>query len=185
MSETSLLYWNSDDPIRRRAGNAVAKKKKNKKSSDKTPGRPSYVNRQALRDYHVLDRFEAGISLAGQEVKSIRAGGLDLKDAYARVKDGEVILFEMNIAPYKFATIDPLPPRRPRRLLLNKREIRKIKGAVEEKGMTMVPLKVYFARHLVKVEIGICKGKRLYEKRDVISKKEAEREKERAIREKD
>ncbi len=159
----------------------AAKKKKEEQKS----GLPSFVNRKALRDYNILDRFEAGISLAGQEVKSIRAGGLNLRDAYGRVKDGEVILFEMDIAPYKFATIDPLPPRRPRRLLLNKSEIRKIKKAVEEKGMTLIPLKVYFKKHLVKVEIGVCKGRREYEKRDQIARKDSQREKERVIREMD
>jgi SsrA-binding protein len=161
----------------------VARKKD--KSSDSRPGLPTFVNRKALRDYHVLSRYEAGISLAGQEVKSIRAGGLNLRDAYARIKDGEAILYDMHISPYKYANIDPLPPRRPRRLLLNKREIRKLKGAVEEKGMTLIPLKVYFKDHLVKVELGLCKGKRFYEKRETIAKKDAEREKERALRDRD
>ncbi|MCK4719519.1 SsrA-binding protein, partial [bacterium] len=93
----------------------VAKKDK---KVEKSSGLPTFTNRKALRNYNVLDRFEAGISLAGQEVKSIRAGGLNLRDSYARVKGREVILFDMHIAHYKFATIEPLPPRRPRRLLL-------------------------------------------------------------------
>jgi len=160
-------------------------KKRGKEDSDRKSGPPIYLNRKALSEYHVLDRFEAGIALAGQEVKSIRAGGLNLRDAYARVKDGEVILFDMHIAPYKFATIDPLPPRRARRLLLSKREIRKLKSATDEKGMTLIPLRVYFKRHLVKVELGVCRGKRQYEKRDTIAKKESEREKERTLRERE
>jgi SsrA-binding protein len=160
----------------------VARKKENK---DKTRGLPNYVNRKALHDYEVLERFEAGIALAGQEVKSIRAGGASLTDAYAQVKNGDVILFEFNIAQYKFATIDPLPPRRPRRLLLNKREIRKIKSRVDEKGMTLIPLKLYFSGHLVKIELGLCRGKRLYEKRDALARKEASRERDRALRERD
>ncbi len=159
--------------------------KKSKKTNESKSGLPTFVNRKAFRNYNVIDRFEAGISLAGQEVKSIRAGGLNLRDSYGRIVNGELILFDMHIAPYKFATIDPLPPRRPRRLLLNKREIRKIKKAIEEKGMTLIPLKVYFKKHLVKVELGICKGRREYEKRDVIAKKDASREKERALRERD
>jgi SsrA-binding protein len=152
---------------------------------NKQRGLPNYVNKKALHDYEVVDRFEAGIALAGQEVKSIRAGGASLTDSYAQVKNNDVILYEMNITNYKFATIAPLPPRRPRKLLLNKREIRKIKSRVEEKGMTLIPLKLYFVRHLVKIEIGVCRGKRLYEKRDALAKKEASRERDRAIREKD
>ena len=158
---------------------------KKDKKVEKSSGLPTFTNRKALRNYNVLDRFEAGISLAGQEVKSIRAGGLNLRDSYARVKGGDVILFDMHIAHYKFATIEPLPPRRPRRLLLNKREIRKMKKATDERGMTLIPLRVYFKKHLVKIEIGICKGRREYEKREVIAKKESDREKERALRERD
>lgn len=158
---------------------------KKKKSGDSRSGLPTFVNRKALRNFRILDRFEAGIALAGQEVKSIRAGGLNLRDAYARIRNGEAILYDLHIAPYKFANIDPLPPRRPRRLLLKKREIRKLKGAVEEKGMTLIPLKVYFKNHLVKIELGLCKGKRLYEKRETIAKKDLEREKQRALRERD
>lgn len=160
-------------------------RKKGKDSKSKRPPPPTYVNRKALRDYHVLERFEAGIALAGQEVKSIRAGGANLRDAYGQVKDGEVILFGLHISPYKFATIDPLPPRRPRRLLLKKSEIRKIKAKVDEKGMTLIPLRMYFVRHLVKVEVGICKGKRQYEKRDSIAEKDAERERDRELRERE
>lgn len=162
----------------------VAKKGKDEKGARKA-GPPTYVNRKALRDYHVLERFEAGIALAGQEVKSIRVGGVSMVDAYAQVKNGDVILFELNIALYKFATIAPLPARRPRRLLLTKSEIRKIKAKVDQKGMTLIPLKIYFVRHLVKVELGLCRGKRYYEKRDTLAKKEAERERDRAMRERE
>ncbi len=163
----------------------MARKKKTEKEKGRKPPPPKYVNRKAFRDYHVLERFEAGIALAGQEVKSIRAGGANLRDAYGQVVEGEVILFDLHIAPYKFATIDPLPPRRPRRLLLNKSEIRKIKGKIEEKGMTLILLKLYFVKHLVKLELGVCKGKRYYEKRDTIAKKDAAREKERELRDRD
>ncbi len=159
--------------------------KKDKKKDDKPRGLPNFVNRKAFRNYHVLEKFEAGISLAGQEVKSIRAGGLNLRDSYARIVKGEVILIDMHISPYKFATIDPLPPRRPRRLLLNKSEIRKIRKAIEEKGFTIIPLKVYFKKHLVKVELGICKGKREHEKRHVIAKRDSDMDKERALRERE
>ena len=156
-----------------------------KDKSDSTRGLPNYINRKALHSYEILERFEAGIALAGQEVKSIRAGGASLTDSYAQIKDGEVILFELNISQYKFTTCDVLPARRPRRLLLNKREIRKIRSRVEEKGMTLIPLKLYFKGHLVKIELGVCRGKRLYEKRDTIAKREADREKSRALRERD
>lgn len=162
----------------------MAKKRKEDKSGKKAPP-PTYVNRKALRNYHVFERFEAGIALSGQEVKSIRAGGANLRNAYGQIKNGEVILFDLHIAQYKFANIDPLPPKRPRRLLLNKREIRKIKGKIEEKGMTLVPLKMYFVKHLVKLELGVCKGKRFYEKRETIAKKDAERDSERAMRERE
>jgi len=161
----------------------MAKKGKNK--DEKRPGQPTYVNRKALRDYTVIERFEAGISLAGNEVKSIRMGGVSMTGSYARVVKDEVILFELNISPYKFASYDLLPAKRPRRLLLNKREIRKIRSKVEEKGMTLIPMKIYFSNHLVKVELGVCKGKREYEKREVIAEKEAKREKERALRDRD
>lgn len=160
----------------------MAPQKKEKKGESK-PGRPNYVNRNAYRNYDVIDKYEAGISLAGQEVKSIRTGGVDMKNAYGRVINGEVIIFDLNIAPYKFANIDTLPRKRPRRLLLNKSEIRRIRAKVEEKGMTLIPLKIYFSGHLVKVEIGVCKGKRLFEKRDTIAKKDVEREKDRELRE--
>jgi len=159
--------------------------KKDKKKDGGRSGLPTFVNRRALRDFNVLERFEAGIALAGHEVKSIRGGGVSMTGSYARVVNGEVILFDLNISPYKFATQDLLPPKRPRRLLLNKREIRKIKSKTEEKGMTLVPLKIYFAKHLVKVELGVCKGKREYEKRETIKQKEDDREKERALRERD
>ena len=157
--------------------------KKDKKNQ--TPGRPTFVNKKALRNYTVLERFEAGVSLAGQEVKSIRSGGVTFRDAYAVVKNGEVILHEMHIPTYKYATHEQLPPRRPRRLLLNKREIRKIKKYTDEKGMTLIPIKVYFVKHLVKIELGVCKGKREYEKRETIAKKDSDREKERALRERE
>jgi len=159
--------------------------KKSGRSRDSKPGLPSFTNRKALRNFNILDRVETGIALAGQEVKSIRAGGLNMGDAYARIRDNEGMLYDLHIAPYKFATYDTLPPTRPRRLLLKKREIRKLKGAVEEKGMTLVPLRVYFKKHLVKVELGLCKGKRQYEKRDTIARKDFEREKERALKERD
>lgn len=158
---------------------------KKSEKGKKTRGLPNFINRKALHDFEILERFEAGISLAGQEVKSIRAGGVSLTDAYARIIDNDVVLLELNITQYKFTTCDVLNPRRPRRLLLNKREIRKIRSRIEEKGMTLIPLKIYFKGHLVKVEIGLCRGKRLYEKRDSLAKKDAAREKDRALRERD
>ena len=133
-------------------------------------------NRKAFHDYFVEDRYEAGIQLAGTEVKSIRAGTLNLKDAYCTVKDGELFVHGMHISPYEKGNIFNKDPLRVRKLLLHKKEILKIFGKMKEQGITVVPLKVYFSGRLVKVEIGLAKGKKLYDKRADIAKKDQKRE---------
>ena len=131
-------------------------------------------NRKARHDYEIKDTYEAGISLKGSEVKSLREGKINISDAYALVENGEVILRNLHISPYKMAQ-DTLDPIRPRRLLLNKREIRKIKNLTEQKGLTLIPLSLYFLRNLVKIELGVAIGRKKYDKRNAIAKADADR----------
>ncbi|MCI8399893.1 MAG: SsrA-binding protein SmpB [Oscillibacter sp.] len=139
-------------------------------------------NRKAFHDYFVEERFEAGIELAGTEVKSIRAGTLNLKDCYCSVKDGEMFVLGMHISPYEKGNIFNKDPVRPRRLLMHKREIRKLYALVKQDGYTLVPLSVYFKNARVKVEIGLCRGKKNYDKRDAAAKRDAKREMDRAMK---
>ncbi|MGA9408743.1 MAG: SsrA-binding protein SmpB [Bacteroidota bacterium] len=133
-------------------------------------------NRKARHDYEVLDSFEAGIVLKGSEVKSLRLGNANLQDSYAYLKEGEVWLSGMHISPYEQANILNHDPLRERKLLLHKKEIRKLVGKTSEKGLTLVPLKVYFKKGRAKAEIGLCRGKRSYDKRAAIAKRDTERE---------
>lgn len=142
------------------------------------------TNRKARHDYFIEESFEAGIVLQGTEVKSLRAGRGNLQDAYATIERGEVFLNNMHISPYEQGNRYNHEPVRPRKLLLHKREIRKLIGKVKEKGYTLIPLRVYFTRGFAKVELALAKGKRLYDKRDDIAKRTAAREIERAVREK-
>ena len=137
------------------------------------------VNRKASHDYFIEARYEAGIELCGTEVKSIRQGALNLKDAYCQVKDGELYVYGMHISPYEKGNIFNKDPLRVRKLLLHKSEINKLAGQIKMKGYTLMPLKVYFKGSLVKVEIGLARGKKLYDKRQDIAKKDAKREAER------
>lgn len=139
-------------------------------------------NRKAYHDYYVEDRYEAGIELAGTEVKSIRAGTLNLKDCYCSVKDGELFVLGMHISPYEKGNIFNKDPVRPRRLLMHKREIRKLHALVKQDGYTLVPLSVYFKDARVKVEVGLCRGKKNYDKRDAAAKRDAKREMDRAMK---
>ncbi len=132
-------------------------------------------NRKANFEYEILNKLEAGVVLTGTEVKALREGKVNLQDSYGRVKDGEVWMINAHINEYKFGNINNHEPLRNRKLLLNKREIRKIKQQLQEKGLTLVPLKLYFKGSLVKVEIGIAKGKKLYDKRESVKKREVER----------
>ncbi len=136
-------------------------------------------NKKAFHDYFIEDKYEAGIELFGTEVKSLRMGKCSVKEAYIRVQHGEVFVYQMHISPYEKGNIFNKDPLRVRRLLLHRAEIRKISAKAQEKGYTLVPLRVYFKGSLVKVEIGLAKGKKLYDKRETIKKKDLQREAER------
>ena len=136
-------------------------------------------NKKAFHDYFIEDKYEAGLSLAGTEVKSLRMGRCSLKEAFIRIEKGEMFVYGMHISPYEKGNIFNKDPLRTRKLLLHKYEIRKIMGQVAQKGYTLVPLKVYFKDSLAKVEIGLARGKKLYDKRDTIAKKDQRREAER------
>ena len=141
-------------------------------------------NRKAFHDYFVEDRYEAGIELFGTEVKSIRAGTLNLKDSFCVAKDGEIYAYSLHISPYEQGNIFNRDPDRPKRLLLHKREIRKLHALQKQDGYALIPLSVYFKNARVKVELGLCKGKKTYDKRDAVAKRDAKREMDRAMREK-
>lgn len=140
------------------------------------------TNRKAFHNYHIHTRYEAGLELVGTEVKSLRLGKVQMSDAYASVEDSEVYLYNMHISAYDMASRENHDPIRKRRLLLNKREIRKLWGAVNEKGYTIVPLKIYFKGPYAKVEIATARGKKAYDKRQDIARREAEREMSRKIK---
>ena len=140
-------------------------------------------NRKAFHDYFVEDKYEAGIELAGTEVKSIRAGTLNLKDSYCTIKDGELFVHSMHISPYEKGNIFNKDPVRTRRLLMHKREIRKLHALIKQDGYTLVPLSVYFKDARVKVEIGLCKGKKNYDKRAATAQRDARREIDRTMKE--
>ncbi len=143
----------------------------------------SISNKQAYRDFYIEKTYEAGLELFGSEVKSIREGKANLKGSFARVERGEVLLYGMHITPYKFSREDT-DPIRARKLLLHKKEIRYIEEKLTQKGYALVPLKVYFKRSYAKVEIGLGRGKKLYDKREALKEKQAKREVERALRHK-
>ena len=139
-------------------------------------------NREAYHEYFVEEEMEAGIALTGTEVKSIRAGTLNLKDAWCGIKDGEMLLNQMHISPYDHGNRFNVDPRRPRRLLVHKREIMRLYGKVKQDGYALIPISVYFKGSLVKVEIALAKGKKLYDKRDDAAKKDAKRQIDRAMK---
>ena len=139
-------------------------------------------NRKAFHDYFILERFEAGISLSGTEVKSIRLGNLNLKDAFCNVKDGEIFVYGMHISPYEKGNIFNRDPDRDRRLLMHRREILRLWAKVKQEGLTIVPLSVYFKGPRVKLELGLAKGKKLYDKRQSQAKRDAARELDRAMK---
>jgi SsrA-binding protein len=133
------------------------------------------TNRKAYRDYSVFETFECGIELKGSEVKSIRAGKINLNDSFARVENNQVVLYNTHISPYAEASYLNVEPTRPRRLLLHRKQINKLIGEVAQRGFTLIPLKVYFnARGLAKLELALCKGKRLYDRRQDIKRREAD-----------
>lgn len=139
-------------------------------------------NRKAFHDYFVLERYEAGIELFGTEVKSIRAGTVNLKDSFCTIKDGEIFARGLHISPYEKGNIFNRDPVRPRRLLMHRREIMKLYGTVKQDGLALIPLSVYFKGARVKVEVGLCRGKKLYDKRESAAKRDAGREIDRAMK---
>ena len=149
----------------------------------KTDGKIIADNRKARHDYFVIETYEAGVELFGTEVKSLRAGGVNLKDAYCEIDGGEMFALGVHISPYEQGNIFNRDPLRVKRLLLHKKEIRRFYANVKQEGLSIVPLSVYFKNGRAKLEIGLCKGKKLYDKRDVAAKKEAERNIERTMKE--
>ena len=141
------------------------------------------TNREARHEYFIEEEMEAGIELQGTEVKSIRKGTLNLKDAWCGIKDGEMILNQMHISPYDHGNRFNPDPRRPRRLLMHKREIMRLFGKVKQDGYSLIPLSVYLKGSRVKVKVGLCKGKKLYDKRQSAAEKDAKRQIERAMKE--
>ena len=152
-------------------------------SAEKRPERTYASNKRAFHDYHILETIEAGLALQGTEVKSVREGAVQLKDSYAEVRDGEVWLQRVYIAPYKPASRENHEPERPRKLLLHRREIERLVGKTAEKGLTIVPTRVYFKGPNAKVEIALARGKEMHDKRRDIKAREQRREIERALSE--
>jgi SsrA-binding protein len=140
-------------------------------------------NRKARHEYEILETLEAGMALKGPEVKSIRAGHVSFQDSFARVERGEVWLHSLHISPYEQANRFNEDPTRPRKLLLNRSEIRRLVGKVEEKGLTLVPLEIYFSKGYAKVLVALARGKKLHDKRETLKRKDQEREAQRAMRE--
>ncbi len=140
------------------------------------------VNRKAYHDYHIQESLEAGIVLKGSEIKSIRAGKVNLRDAYAKPENGELWLHNSHIASYDAASYNTHEPTRPRKLLLHRKEVDSLAGKVMQRGLTLVPLKLYIKHGIAKIELGVAKGKKVYDKREAIARKEAERKIERALK---
>jgi len=140
-------------------------------------------NKKAYHDYFVLEEYEAGIELFGTEVKSIREGRVNLKDSWCSIDSGEIFVNGMHISPYEQGNIFNRDPLRKKKLLMHKREIHKLYGTVKQQGLTLIPLSVYFKKGKAKIKVGLCKGKKIYDKRDVAAKKEANRSIDREIKE--
>ena len=140
-------------------------------------------NKKAYHDYFILDKYEAGVELFGTEVKSIRQGNLNLKDAFCVVKDGELFVRGLHISPYEKGNIFNRDPMRPKRLLMHKREITRLYGRIKQEGLTLIPLSAYFKDSRVKLELGLARGKKLHDKRETAAAKSSEREMERQKRE--
>lgn len=140
------------------------------------------TNPTAKHNYNITDTYEAGIVLTGTEIKSIRNGKVNLKDTYANIKNGEVFIYGMHISPYEHGNIYNKDPLRTRKLLLNRREINKLTGLIKQKGLSLVPISLYFSGNFLKIELGVGKGKKLFDKRQDIAKKDAERRMQQALR---
>ncbi len=137
---------------------------------------PAVDNRRARHEFHILESMEAGIALTGTEVKSIRQGGISLNEAYARMRDGELWLMGMHVPPYRQGSFSNVEPNRPRKLLLHKEQIARLGSRAAERGLTIVPLRLYFTRGRAKIEIGLAKGKKLWDKRETAARRDVERE---------
>ena len=137
---------------------------------------PTIENRRARHEYHILESLEAGLALSGTEVKAIRQGGASLTEAYARFREGQAWLLGMHVPPYRQGSFSNLEPTRPRKLLLHKEEIRRLQSRVAERGLTVVPLRLYFTRGIAKVQLGLVRGKKLWDKRADVAKRDVERE---------
>jgi SsrA-binding protein len=140
-------------------------------------------NRKARHDYFILETYETGIVLKGTEIKSVREGRANLKDSFARVQNGEILLYNLHISPYEYGNRENHDPLRTRKLLMHRREIARLVGKTQEKGLALVPLRIYFKQGLAKVELALAKGKKLYDKREAIAERETQRELEKAFRE--
>jgi SsrA-binding protein len=140
------------------------------------------TNRKAYHDYHIEETYETGVALTGTEIKSVRAGSVNLRDSYAQVRSGELWLLNVHIAPYEPASRQNVNPYRDRKLLMHRKEILRLFGRVQEKGFTLIPLRMYLKKNRAKVEIGLARGKKQYDKREAISKRDAAREMERAVK---
>ena len=149
----------------------------------KTETKTIVENRKARHDYFVVEAFEAGVELFGTEVKSIRQGSVNLKDSWCDIKDGEIFVKNMHISPYEQGNIFNRDPLRPKKLLMHKKEILRLFGTVKQQGLTLVPLSVYLKGSRVKVQLGLCKGKKNYDKRDDMAARSAQREMDRAMKE--
>ena len=153
-----------------------------KAEAEKHRDAPAIDNRRARHEYEILESLEAGLALTGTEVKSIRAGGVSLNEAYARFRDGEAWLLGMHVPPYKQGSFSNVDPNRPRKLLMHREQIVRLQSRVGEKGLTIVPLRLYFTRGMVKVQLGLARGKKLWDKRAVAAKRDAERDIARQVR---
>jgi SsrA-binding protein len=154
-----------------------------RRASPGAPGTKTIAsNRRARHDYEIVEAFEAGLALQGSEVKSLRAGRADLKDGYGALQGGELWLVGVHISPYQFARDGGHAPDRPRKLLLHRREIERLRGTLEQKGLTLIPLRLYFKEGKAKAEMALAKGKAQHDKRETLKRRQAEREMRRAIR---
>jgi SsrA-binding protein len=151
-------------------------------ANDKVVRTPTVDNRRARYEYEILESLEAGLALTGTEVKAIRSGGVSLSEAYARFRDGEAWLLGMHVPPYKQGSFSNAEPNRPRKLLMHREQIVRLQSRVGEKGLTIVPLRLYFTRGMVKVQLGLARGKKLWDKRADVAKRDAERDIARRIR---
>ena len=146
-------------------------------------GQTITTNRAARHEYFVLETYEAGIELYGTEIKSIRNGSVNLKESWVDIQNGEVFVYGMHISPYEMGNIFNRDPFRVRKLLLHRKEINKLMGKIKQEGLTLIPLSLYFKKQYVKVELGLCKGKKLYDKRESMAKRDAKRDIDRAMKE--